>query len=187
MTSAPASRPAGESQAGYGPPVSSAGAAMVDLMARAGVRRIYTVPGESFLEVLDAASDHPGLELVSTRHESGASFMADAEAKLTGQPVVAMASRGPGACNLAIGVHTARQDSSPVVVVLGQVASSVLGREALQEVDLLAMYRPLAKWVTAPSGPERLDEEVAEALRVAASGRPGPVVVVVPAISWMTT
>jgi acetolactate synthase-1/2/3 large subunit len=153
---------------------------MVDLMARAGVRRIYTVPGESFLEVLDAASDHPGLQLVSTRHESGASFMADAEAKLTGQPVVAMASRGPGACNLAIGVHTARQDSSPVVVVLGQVASSVLGREALQEVDLLAMYRPLAKWVTTPSGPGRLDEEVAEALRVAASGRPGPVVVVVP-------
>jgi acetolactate synthase I/II/III large subunit len=153
---------------------------MVDLMARAGVRRIYTVPGESFLEVLDAASDHPDLQLVSTRHESGASFMADAEAKLTGRPAVAMASRGPGACNLAIGVHTARQDSSPVVVVLGQVASSVLGREALQEVDLLSMYRPLAKWVTAPSGPERLDDEVAEALRVAASGRPGPVVVVVP-------
>lgn len=153
---------------------------MVDLLARAGVRRIYTVPGESFLEVLDAAGDHPDLQLVSTRHESGASFMADAEAKLTGQPAVAMASRGPGACNLAIGVHTARQDSSPVVVVLGQVASSVLGREALQEVDLVSMYRPLAKWVTTPSGPGRLAEEVAEALRVAASGRPGPVVVVVP-------
>ncbi|MBO0893693.1 MAG: hypothetical protein J2O39_04885, partial [Acidimicrobiales bacterium] len=150
----------------------TAGAAMVDLLARAGVRRIYTVPGESFLEVLDAAGDHPDLQLVSTRHESGASFMADAEAKLTGQPAVAMASRGPGACNLAIGVHTARQDSSPVVVVLGQVASSVLGREALQEVDLVSMYRPLAKWVTTPSGPGRLAEEVAEALRVAASGRP---------------
>jgi acetolactate synthase-1/2/3 large subunit len=153
---------------------------MVDLMARAGVRRIYTVPGESFLEVLDAAGDHPDLQLVSTRHESGASFMADAESKLTGQPAVAMASRGPGACNLAIGVHTARQDSSPVVVVLGQVSSSVLGREALQEVDLASMYRPLAKWVTTPSGPGRLADEVAEALRVAASGRPGPVVVVVP-------
>lgn len=153
---------------------------MVDLVARAGVRRIYTVPGESFLEVLDAAGDHPDLQLVSTRHESGASFMADAETKLTGQPAVAMASRGPGACNLAIGVHTARQDSSPVVVVLGQVSSSVLGREALQEVDLASMYRPLAKWVTTPSGPGRLADEVAEALRVAASGRPGPVVVVVP-------
>lgn len=149
-------------------------------MARAGVRRIYTVPGESFLEVLDAASGHPDLQLVSTRHESGASFMADAEAKLTGQPSVAVASRGPGACNLAIGVHTARQDSSPVVVVLGQVTTSVLGREALQEVDLAAMYRPLAKWVTTPTGPERVAGEVAEALRVAASGRPGPVVVVVP-------
>lgn len=153
---------------------------MVDLMARAGVRRIYTVPGESFLEVLDAAADHPDLRLISTRHESGASFMADAEAKLTGRPAVAVASRGPGACNLAIGVHTARQDSSPMVVVLGQVTSSVLGREALQEVDLLSMYRPLAKWVTTPSGPGRLAEQVAEALRVAASGRPGPVVVVVP-------
>jgi acetolactate synthase-1/2/3 large subunit len=166
--------------AGYGPEVASAGAAMVDLVARAGVRRIYTVPGESFLEVLDAASEHPSLQLVSTRHESGAAFMADAEAKLTGKPALAMASRAPGACNLAIGVHTARQDSSPLVAVLGQVRTSVLGREALQEADLAALYRPLAKWVSSPSSSARLAPEVAEALRVAASGRPGPAVVVVP-------
>jgi acetolactate synthase-1/2/3 large subunit len=96
-----------------------AGYAAVEVLARAGVRRFYTVPGESFLEVLGAVEHHPGLSLVSTRHESGAAFMAEADAKLTRVPAVAMATRGVGASNLAVGVHTARQDSTPMVVLLG--------------------------------------------------------------------
>jgi acetolactate synthase-1/2/3 large subunit len=98
-----------------------AGHLAVEVLARAGVRRFYTVPGESFLEILDAAERHPDTSLVSTRHESGASFMAEADAKVTGVPAVAMATRGVGASNLAIGVHTAMQDSTPMVVLLGQV------------------------------------------------------------------
>ena len=94
----------------------AAGYVAAEVMARAGVRHLYTVPGESFLEILDAAEEHPDLSLVSTRHESGAAFMAEAEGKLTGRPAVAMATRGVGASNLAIGVHTARQDSTPMLV-----------------------------------------------------------------------
>src|SRR5215207_10383946 len=125
-----------------------AGDAAVEVLARAGVRRFYTVPGESFLEVLDAVEQHPELSLVSTRHESGASFMAEADAKLTGMPAVAMATRGVGASNLSIGVHTAMQDSSPMLVLLGQVETDFLGREAFQEVDLPAFYAPITKWST---------------------------------------
>ncbi len=95
----------------------NAGDAAVEVLSRAGVRRFYTVPGESFLEVMDAVERHPELSLVSTRHESGAAFMAEADAKLTGAPAVAMATRGVGASNLAIGVHTARQDSTPMLVL----------------------------------------------------------------------
>src|SRR3712207_7313590 len=123
-----------------------AGHPAVEVLARAGVRRFYTVPGESFLEILDAAEAPPGASLVSTRHESGASFMAEAEAKITGIPAVAMATRGVGASNLAIGVHTAMQDSTPMVVLLGQVETDYLGREAFQEVDLAAYYAPITKW-----------------------------------------
>src|SRR5919107_833403 len=94
----------------------AAGYVAAEVMARAGLRRLYTVPGESFLEILDAAEEHPDLSLVSTRHESGASFMAEAEGKLTGRPGVAMATRGVGASNLAIGGHTARQGSTPMLV-----------------------------------------------------------------------
>src|SRR5215211_7216196 len=123
-----------------------AGYVATEVMARAGVRRLYTVPGESFLEILDAAEEHPGLALISTRHESGAAFMAEADGKLTGRPAVAMGTRGVGASNLAIGVHTARQDSTPLLVLLGQVETDFLGREAFQEVDLPAFYAPITKW-----------------------------------------
>jgi acetolactate synthase I/II/III large subunit len=119
----------------------NAGDAAVEVLSRAGIRRFYTVPGESFLEVMDAVERHPELSLVSTRHESGAAFMAEAGAKLTGVPAVAMATRGVGASNLAIGVHTALQDSTPMFVLLGQVETTFLGRGAFQEVDLPAFYR----------------------------------------------
>jgi acetolactate synthase I/II/III large subunit len=158
-----------------------AGDAAVEVLARAGVRRFYTVPGESFLEVLDAVEQHPQLSLVSTRHESGAAFMAEADAKLTGIPAVAMATRGVGASNLAIGVHTARQDSTPMVVLLGQVETAFLGREAFQEVDLAAFYAPITKWAATVHRADRVAEFVERGLRVATSGRPGPVMLALPA------
>jgi acetolactate synthase-1/2/3 large subunit len=145
------------------------------------VRRFYTVPGESFLEILDAAERHPDTSLVSTRHESGASFMAEADAKVTGRPAVAMATRGVGASNLAIGVHTAMQDSTPMVVLLGQVETDFLDREAFQEVDLTAFYAPITKWATTVHRADRLPELVARAVRVATFGRPGPVMLALPA------
>jgi acetolactate synthase-1/2/3 large subunit len=160
---------------------SKAGFVATEVLARAGVRRLYTVPGESFLEILDAAERHPELALVSTRHESGASFMAEADAKLTGMPAVAMATRGVGASNLAIGVHTAMQDSSPMLVLLGQVETDFLGREAFQEVDLPAFYAPITKWSATVNRPDRLAEFVARGLRIATSGRPGPVMLALPA------
>ncbi|MCA1849302.1 MAG: thiamine pyrophosphate-binding protein, partial [Actinobacteria bacterium] len=157
-----------------------AGYAAVEVLARAGVRRFYTVPGESFLEVLDAVEQHPQLSLVSTRHESGAAFMAEADAKLTGIPAVAMGTRGVGASNLAIGVHTARQDSTPMVVLLGQVETTLLGREAFQEVDLAAFYAPITKWAATVHRADRVAEFVERGLRVATTGRPGPVMLALP-------
>jgi acetolactate synthase I/II/III large subunit len=159
----------------------AAGYVAAEVMARAGVRRLYTVPGESFLEILDAAEEHTGLDLISTRHESGASFMAEAEGKLTGRPAVAMATRGVGASNLAIGVHTARQDSTPMLVLLGHVETDYLGREAFQEVDLSALYAPITKWSATVHRADRLAEFVARGLRIATSGRPGPVMLALPA------
>src|SRR5919202_5390480 len=158
-----------------------AGYVATEVMARAGVKRLYTVPGESFLEILDAAEEHPDLSLVSTRHEAGASFMAEADGKLTGLPAVAMATRGVGASNLAIGVHTARQDSTPMLVLLGYVETDFLGREAFQEVDLTAFYAPITKWSATVNRPDRLAEFIARGLRIATSGRPGPVMLALPA------
>ncbi|HET7271934.1 MAG TPA: thiamine pyrophosphate-dependent enzyme [Rubrobacter sp.] len=158
-----------------------AGYVAAEVLARAGVRRLYTVPGESFLEILDAAEEHSDLDLISTRHESGASFMAEADGKLTGTPAVAMATRGVGASNLAIGVHTAKQDSTPMLVLLGQVETDFLGREAFQEVDLTAFYAPITKWAATVHRADRLAEFVARGLRIATSGRPGPVMLALPA------
>lgn len=157
------------------------GAAMVDVLAAAGVSRCYTVPGESFLEVLDGVERHPQTRLISTRHESGASFMAEADAKLTGVPAVAMATRGPGASNLSIGVHTAHQDSTPMLVLLGDVESDLAYRGAFQEVDLAAFYAPITKLSLAATRGDRLPDLVRHGLRVATSGRPGPVMIALPA------
>ena len=154
--------------------------AVADLLAEAGARRCYTVPGESFLALLDEIARHPQLQLVSVRHESGASFMADADARLTGVPAVALASRGPGSANLAIGVHTAYQDSTPMVVLLGQVDSAVRGREAFQEVDLTAFYRPITKWAVTAERAADVPDLVARGFRIATSGRPGPVMIALP-------
>lgn len=161
--------------------MTTAGEAMVARLADAGVRRFYTVPGESFLEILDAVDRHRDLQLISTRHESGASFMADADAKLAGGPAVAMATRGPGAANLSIGVHTAHQDSTPMIVLLGDVESPLSYRGAFQEVNLAAFYAPITKLSLAATRSDRMPELIDHALRVATSGRPGPVMISMPA------
>ena len=157
------------------------GSAVADLLVAAGVQRFYCVPGESFLPILDGVQRHPGLRLVSTRHESGAAFMAEADAKMTGHPAVAAGTRAVGAANLAIGVHTAFQDSTPMLVLLGQVETEFLGREAFQEVDLPDFYRPITKWSVTAGRTEQIPELIAEALRIARTGRPGPVMVALPA------
>jgi acetolactate synthase-1/2/3 large subunit len=139
-----------------------------------------SVAGESYLEVLDALFDAPEIRLVTCRQEGGAAFMAEAYGKLTGKPGVLLVTRGPGACNASIGIHTAFQDSTPMLVLVGQVARHQLDREAFQEVDFRKMFAPLAKWVTQIDMAERVPELVSQAFQVATSGRPGPVVLALP-------
>ena len=158
-----------------------AGEAIVRILAAAGVRRAYTVPGESFLEVLDAVENSDDITLISTRHESGASFMAEADAKLTGIPAVAAATRAVGAANLAIGVHTAMQDATPMIVFLGQVETWFLGKESFQEVDLPDFYRQITKWSATIEHTERIPDLVAQAVLRSTGGRPGPVMLALPA------
>ncbi|MBB4664275.1 thiamine pyrophosphate-dependent enzyme [Conexibacter arvalis] len=166
-----------------GEPLTAAQAAC-DLLARAGVRRCYTVPGESFLGLLLALDADPRLDVVSTRHESGAAFMADADARLTGQVAVALASRAPGGSNLAIGVQTAHEDGTPLVAILGQVPSDRLGTGALQEIDLAAFYAPITKWAVTARSARELPGLLARGLRIAREGRPGPVAIAVPEDLW---
>ncbi|HEY0639301.1 MAG TPA: thiamine pyrophosphate-binding protein, partial [Pseudonocardiaceae bacterium] len=159
----------------------NAARAVVEFLAGAGVRHFFTVPGESFLEIVDEVHRHPALTLVSTRHESGAAFMAEAVGKLTGRPAVAMATRAVGAANLAIGVHTARQDSTPMLVLLGQVETERLGREAFQEVDLPRFYAELTVHSETVHRADRAGEAIARAHRRATTGRPGPAMLAFPA------
>lgn len=154
---------------------------MARLIVTRGIDHAYAVPGESGLELLDALEYETSAQVVSTRIEMGASFMAEAYAKLTGRPALAMAGRAVGATNLSLGVHTARHDSTPMLVILGQVESNLLGRDAFQEIDLEAFYRPIAKWTATATRADRVLPLVDKAIHVATSGRPGPAVVVVPA------
>ncbi|HEV8680300.1 MAG TPA: thiamine pyrophosphate-binding protein [Stellaceae bacterium] len=161
-------------------PLMSGGELVVASLRAHGVRMAFSVAGESYLEVLDALYDAPEVRLVTCRQEGGAAFMAEAYGKLTGEPGVLLVTRGPGACNASIGVHTAFQDSTPMVVLVGQVARHQIDREAFQEVDFRKMYAPLAKWVTQIDMAERIPELLNQAFQVATSGRPGPVVVALP-------
>ena len=161
-------------------PMMSGGQLVVAALRAHGVRMAFSVAGESYLEVLDALYDAPEIRLVTCRQEGGAAFMAEAYGKLTGEPGVLLVTRGPGACNASIGVHTAFQDSTPMIVLVGQVARHQIDREAFQEVDFRKMYAPLAKWVTQIDMAERVPELLNQAFQVATSGRPGPVVVALP-------
>ena len=143
------------------------------------MRYAFGVPGESFLGLLDAIELTPGLELIATRHEGGAAFMAEAVGKLTGTPAICMGTRGVGSANLAIGIHTAYQDSTPLIAMVGQVETEYRFREALQEVELDAFLGQITKWAIEPPNGERLPELVAEALspqrqRPAGTGRHRP-------------
>ncbi len=155
------------------------GQILVDQLKAEGVRRVFSVPGESYLAVLDGLYQS-GIENVVARHEGGAAMMAEATGKLTRRPGVALVTRGPGATNASSGVHVARQDSTPMLLLVGQIARGHRDREAFQEVDYRAMFGPLAKWVAEVDETERLPEYLNRAFHVATSGRPGPVVLALP-------
>ncbi|MEM6587754.1 MAG: thiamine pyrophosphate-binding protein [Pseudomonadota bacterium] len=159
--------------------LSHGGALLVDCLAAQGVRRVFCIPGESYLAALDGLFGS-GIDVVVARQESGAAMMAEAAGKLTGQPGVAFVTRGPGATNASAGVHIAMQDSTPMILFVGQVASDQRDREAFQEVDYRAMFGPLAKWVAEIDRADRIPEYISHAFHVAQSGRPGPVVLALP-------
>ncbi|MFG6518657.1 MULTISPECIES: thiamine pyrophosphate-binding protein [unclassified Sulfitobacter] len=157
------------------------GQVLVDQLLIHGADTAYCVPGESYLEVLDALHDvQDRFNLINARHEAGAANMAETYGKLTGKPGICMVTRGPGACHAAIGVHIAQQDSTPMILLVGQIARDTTDREAFQEVDYRAMFGPIAKWATQIDDPARVPEYMARAFRVATSGRPGPVVISLP-------
>ncbi|HUD34894.1 MAG TPA: thiamine pyrophosphate-binding protein [Variovorax sp.] len=160
-------------------PSRTGGQILVDQLILHGVRQLFCVPGESFLAVLDALHD-AAIDVTVCRQEGGAAMMAEAQGKLTGRPGVCFVTRGPGATNAAAGVHIAHQDSTPMLLFVGQVARGALGREAFQELDYGAVFGTLAKWVVEIDDPARVPELVSRAFHVACSGRPGPVVIALP-------
>ncbi|NCV58320.1 MAG: hypothetical protein EBW47_05935, partial [Betaproteobacteria bacterium] len=153
---------------------------VADALAVQGVDTIFGVPGESYLPVLDGLYRHQDIRFVICRQEGGAAFMADAYAKLSGKAAVLMVTRGPGATNASIGIHTAHQDSSPMVVLVGQVGNDMTDREAFQEIDYRRMFGPMVKWVAQVDQAHRIPEYFAHAFQLAMSGRKGPVVLALP-------
>ena len=153
---------------------------LVDCLQRHGVDRVFCVPGESYLSVIDALYDSKSIDVVTVRQEGGGAFMAIADAKLTQKPGVMFVSRGPGAMNAAIGVHVAQQDAVPLILFVGQVAREDIGRNAFQEVDYPRTFGAMAKWVVEVSDGTKLAETVRRAFHLAQSGTPGPVVISLP-------
>ena len=157
----------------------SGGQIVVDALKVHGVDTIFGVPGESYLPVLDALHDSD-IRFIINRQEGGAAFMAEAYGKLTGTPGICFVTRGPGATNASIGIHTAYQDSTPMILFIGQVGNDFVEREAFQEIDYRRMFAPMAKWVAQIDRADRIPEYIARAFQVATSGRPGPVVLALP-------
>ena len=155
------------------------GEILVDQLAIHGVRHVFCVPGESYLAALDAFHDSK-IALTVCRHESGAAMMAEAVGKTTGRPGICFVTRGPGASNASAGIHIARQDSSPMIVFVGQVGRPMREREAFQELDYRAVFGSIAKWATEIDDPARIPELVSRAFHTACNGRPGPVVIALP-------
>ncbi len=153
---------------------------LVDCLVEQGADRAFTVPGESFLPVLDALADCEAIETVTCRQEGGVAFMACADGAMTGKPGIAFVTRGPGATNASIGVHVAMQDSQPMILFIGDVDRSMRDREGFQEVDFPAFFAPIAKWSARIDDASRIPEYIARAWSTAISGRPGPVVIALP-------
>ena len=156
------------------------GQLIVDCLRVHGVDTVYCLPGESYLHALDAFHDAREIRLVVCRQEGGAAYMTDADAKITGKPGVLFVSRGPGACNAAVGIHTAFQDATPMVVFIGQVPRASMERLAFQEIDYRRMYGQSAKWIAQIDDAARIPELISRAFHTAMSGRPGPVILVIP-------
>ncbi len=157
----------------------SGGELLVDTLEAQGVDRVFCVPGESYLAVLDALHDSP-IETIVARQEGGAAMMAEADGKLTGRPGICFVTRGPGATNAASGVHVAKQDSTPMILFVGQIGRAMRGREAFQEVDYRQTFGDVAKWAEEIDDPARIPEVLSHAFHVAMNGRPGPVVLSLP-------
>ena len=155
------------------------GQILIDQLKIQGVDRVFCLPGESYLAALDGLFES-GIETIIGRQEGGVAIMAEAHGKLTGKPGVAFVTRGPGATNASAGVHIALQDSTPMILFVGQVASDQRDREAFQEVDYRQMFAPLAKWVAEIDRVDRIPEYISRAFHMAVSGRPGPVVLALP-------
>src|SRR5437763_16689287 len=155
------------------------GRLIVDALLTQGVDTVFCVPGESYLAVLDALHDR-AVAVTVCRQEGGAVMMAEAAGKLTGRPGIAFVTRGPGATNGSPGLHIARQDSTPVIMFVGQIAREMREREAFQELDYRAVFGTIAKWTTEIDDPARVPELVSHAFHAAMNGRPGPVVVALP-------
>jgi len=153
---------------------------LIDALKINSVERIFCIPGESFLAALDALYDRSEVSLVICRNEGGAAYMAEAEGKLTGRPGVCFVTRGPGATNASGGLHVAMQDSTPMILLIGQIARKDLDREAFQEIDYRRMFSEVAKWVAQIDDADRIPEYLNRAFSVATSGRPGPVVLALP-------
>lgn len=153
---------------------------LIDQLVAQGTAHVFGVPGESYLAVLDALYGRRGIDFITCRQEGGAAMAAEAYGKLTGRPGVCFVTRGPGATNASAGVHVGFQDSTPMILFIGQVARDMVEREAFQEIDYRRMYGQMAKWVAQIDDASRIQEFVSRAYRVAMSGRPGPVVLALP-------
>ena len=160
-------------------PTRSGGKILIDHLVLNQVKRVFTVPGESFLDVLDALSDEP-IETIVCRHEGGASFMAESHGKMTGRPGVAFVTRGPGATNASCGVHVAMHDSTPMILFVGQVKRIHRNRDSFQEIDMVDFFSPICKWAVEIEDAKRIPEYLDRAFYTAMSGRPGPVVLSLP-------
>src|SRR6201993_1772647 len=152
---------------------------LIDQLVLHGARHAFCVPGESYIAALDALHGRP-IAVTVCRQEGGAAMMAEAAGKATGRPGICFVTRGPGSTNAASGLHVARQDSTPMVLFVGQVARDVREREAFQELDYRAVFGSIAKWVTEIDDPARIPEFVSRAFYTAMNGRPGPVVMALP-------
>src|SRR5882672_9885112 len=155
------------------------GEVLIDQLVIHGVRHVFCVPGESYIAALDALHNRP-IAVTVCRQEGGAAMMAEAAGKVTGAPGICFVTRGPGATNAAAGLHIARQDSTPMILFVGQIARDMREREAFQELDYRAVFGSIAKWVTEIDDPARIPELVSRAFYTATNGRPGPVVITLP-------